>query len=178
MRSSSAFARKPVIPTTRPRISCQLCGKDRPARRCDNPRSLCRGRLLERSSEDPDDEADNRLIGLELRQKIDPEYLQKTAKRLDVVWSVSAKKKAKPDQCACCGGTGRGRCFFCRGTGALTLGSIVFCNLEQGCKPCPACNSKGTRKCEHCTGTGFRAAWMDEPNCELSDSSNDGLEGY
>jgi hypothetical protein len=149
MRSSSAFARKPVIPTTRPRISCQLCGKDRPARRCDNPWSLCRGRLLERSSEDPDDEADNRLIGLELRQKIDPEYLQKTAKRLDVVWSVSAKKvrdiytatadaivlhlkdfwntslailqKAKPDQCACCGGTGRGRCFFCRGESCLNL---------------------------------------------------------
>lgn len=41
----------------------------------------------------------------------------------------------------------------------------------------PACAMQGSRKCEHCKGTGFRAAWMERPNCKLVDLSNDGLEG-
>lgn len=99
---------------------------------------LCRSETLERNSDSSDDDFDSAL-SIELRQKNDPQYLAKAAKRLDVVWSVSAKKvqfcnengyhtviifscvnisyvqKNKPDECACCGGTGRGHCYFCRG---------------------------------------------------------------
>ena len=71
----------------------------------------------------------------------------------------------RPEQCACCGGSGQGRCTFCRGSGALTLGDHVFCSLEEGCKSCPVCKSKGSVKCVHCKGTGARAPWMEEPVC-------------
>ena len=54
-------------------------------------RIICRSDLLQRSSDGPDDELDSAL-SLELRQKVDPQYLVKAAKRLDVVWSVSARK--------------------------------------------------------------------------------------
>ena len=54
-------------------------------------RRVCRGELLERNSDSSDDDLDSAL-SIELRHRNDPQYLAKAAKRLDVVWSVSAKK--------------------------------------------------------------------------------------
>lgn len=39
-------------------------------------------------------------------------------------------------------------------------------------------NSQGSVKCEHCSGTGFRASWMEEPNCSVDpglDEQDDSL---
>lgn len=52
---------------------------------------ICRSETLERSPDNSDDDLDSAL-SIELRQKSDPEYLVKAAKRLDVVWTVSARK--------------------------------------------------------------------------------------
>lgn len=39
-------------------------------------------------------------------------------------------------------------------------------------------NIQGSVKCEHCSGTGFRASWMEEPNCSVDtglDEQDDSL---
>lgn len=57
---------------------------------------ICRGETLERNSDSSDDDLDSAL-SIELRHRNDPQYLVKAAKRLDVVWSVSAKKVLTAD---------------------------------------------------------------------------------
>lgn len=64
----------------------------RPRRWHNQSQSICcKGGLLECDFDDDPDELDT-STSLELRQRADPRYLAKVAKRLDVVWKVSSKK--------------------------------------------------------------------------------------
>ena len=78
------------------------------------------------------------------------------------------QRKTPSAPCDCCGGSGTCGCEFCRGSGALTVGSERFCSLEDGCKECPACSGRGSVPCDACKGTGQRAAWLG-PGCPVDD---------
>lgn len=52
---------------------------------------VCRSETIQRNPDNSDDDLDSAL-SIELRHRSDPQYLAKAAKRLDVLWSVSAKK--------------------------------------------------------------------------------------
>lgn len=82
-------------------------------------------------------------------------------KHLELLYqaSQSQTERNKVEQCECCGGSGELECGWCHGTGAMTVGDVLYCS-EGGCAPCPVCRGTGACKCEHCRGTGRRASWL------------------
>ena len=74
-------------------------------------------------------------------------------------------QKKRPEKCECCAGSGERECFWCHGTGAMTIGDTIFCS-EGGCQHCPVCNGSGQCRCDACKGTGKRAAWMSPGVCK------------
>lgn len=82
-------------------------------------------------------------------------------KHLELLYqaSQSQSERNKVERCEPCGGTGECECGWCHGTGAMTIGDVLYCS-EGGCAPCPVCRGTGACKCEHCRGTGRRASWL------------------
>lgn len=80
------------LETERCRSGCRQIYSSLPfRRRVARQQIRCRDKVLDRRSGESDDELDT-SITLEIKQRADPRYLSKVAKRLDVVWTVSSRK--------------------------------------------------------------------------------------
>jgi len=127
------------------------------------------------------------------------EALRRAAERLDLAWSIarSARGGARArSACACCSGSGRSECRWCRGTGAMMVGGSVLERAAGGGEAavagaaaadgdgegegalaaaasvagppptCLVCKGRGHVACEDCRGTGYRASWMGPSECK------------
>jgi len=117
--------------------------------------------------DDPDD-PDTESLTRELREYVSEETHASNRRHLDLLFEVSAsaltRNKKASDKTACdqCGGTGEIECPYCHGTGALTVGDVLFCD-NTGCKKCVVCRSgSGLVQCTKCRGCGSYANWMQQ----------------
>ena len=121
------------------------------------------------SPDDPDSAADTtESLTRELREYVSEETHASNRRHLDLLFEVSAsaltRNKKASDKTACdqCGGSGEIECPYCHGTGALTVGGVLFCD-NTGCKKCVVCRSgSGLVQCTKCRGCGSYANWMQQ----------------
>lgn len=138
----------------RPRAAAARPTESAPATR----RRLC-ACSLEGSADSPGNSEDgyDHTLSRELERR-SGKY-KSLAAHLDLLYSASETTTSAVHKCDCCRGSGDQECNWCHGTGAMTIGEMLYCS-EGGCTPCPVCRGTGQCKCPNCRGTGKRASWL------------------
>lgn len=157
-----------------------------------NKQLIC-SKAENRSIDNEEGEENDKCLEIEFEQWTQPEKSAKAIAHLNLVWSVSEVcfkpprhfikrhligdlpifsqsvnlllQRKRPELCDCCHGQGDRECLWCHGTGVMTVGDLLFCDDNEGCRPCPVCHGSGSCKCENCRGTGKRAPWMTHGQC-------------
>jgi DnaJ-class molecular chaperone len=113
-----------------------------------------------------DDDQDSSLdvLAQELRKYKGKQQERQDQQHLELLWTVSSSvrmsKNDFTEECSTCQGRGEIECEWCHGTGALTVGDVIFCDTSTGCKPCVVCKGVGQHACSSCKGSGRCASWM------------------